>query len=436
MATPSPPKLFNLAIVGGGISGLILAIGLRKLDIPITIYESAAKFGEIGAGLGFTGPSVIAMNSIDPRMKEGLMRLATKNGSKAKEDVWFTVRVGDLRKAGENGVVKGKEEVGLRIGEPAFEVVLSEGTERGAVHRAHFLNMLLELIPDDITRLGKRLVDLSYAETGDVNLHFADGTTAQHTAVIGCDGIKSKTREILLREYDPDAAKAVFSGKYVYRGLIPMSQAVEMLGVEEATNSQIYLGYHGHVLTLPIEKGKTMNVVAFKTHDSWTNPNWVVPASKDNMIADYAEWGPSVKRIISAMQKPDIWALFNHPPARTYYKDRVCLLGDAAHASTPHQGSGAGFCVEDCYVMCGLMKEARSVEDLEKVFRAFDEVRRPRTQKLVETSREAGMLYEFELEEGDDVDAIQRNMQARMEWIWKADIPAELERAIKIFRGD
>ena len=47
------PKPFNLAIVGGGIAGLTLALALLKHNIPITIYESAAEFGEIGAGVGF-----------------------------------------------------------------------------------------------------------------------------------------------------------------------------------------------------------------------------------------------------------------------------------------------------------------------------------------------------------------------------------------------
>jgi len=42
------------------------------------------------------------------------------------------------------------------------------------------------------------------------------------------------------------------------------------------------------------------------------------------------------------MEKPDVWALFDHPPAPTYFKGRFALLGDAAHASTPHQGAGAG----------------------------------------------------------------------------------------------
>jgi salicylate hydroxylase len=89
-------------------------------------------------------------------------------------------------------------------------------------------------------------------------LHFADGTTAQHSAVIGCDGIKSKTRPWLLGKDDP-ASTAVFSGKYAYRGLIPMDKAIQLLGEEAALNSSMYLGYHGHLLTFPVQKGKTMN---------------------------------------------------------------------------------------------------------------------------------------------------------------------------------
>lgn len=88
-------------------------------------------------------------------------------------------------------------------------------------------------------------------------LHFADGTTARHTAVLGCDGIKSRVRPIVLQGSDP--AAAVFSGKYAYRGLVPMDKAVEILGDEEPKTAQLHLGYHGHVLTFPIANGKILN---------------------------------------------------------------------------------------------------------------------------------------------------------------------------------
>jgi salicylate hydroxylase len=54
------------------------------------------------------------------------------------------------------------------------------------------------------------------------------------------------------------------------------------------------------------------------------------------MLSDFSGWGTNVRNIISLMQKPDTWALFDRPPAESYFKGRVCLLGDAAHASTPH----------------------------------------------------------------------------------------------------
>lgn len=174
--------------------------------------------------------------------------------------------------------------------------------------------------------------------------------------------------------------------------------------------------------------------MAFNSRKTWDEKNWVVHTSKEDMEADYEGWGPTVKSIIKTMQKPDIWALFYHLPAKTYYKGRLCLLGDAAHATTPHQGAGAGVCLEDALILSTLLKEVNDLEGLQKAFGVFDEIRRPRTQKLVATSKEAGMLYDFELE-GDDLDKIEANFTKRMEWIWEHDLEAEMEKALKLFKG-
>jgi salicylate hydroxylase len=163
----------------------------------------------------------------------------------------------------------------------------------------------------------------------------------------------------------------------------------------------------------------------------------VVKTSRDKMLADYADWTPTVQAIVSNMQNHDVWALFNHTPARTFYQSqpRVCLLGDAAHASTPHQGSGAGMCVEDAYVLSELLAEVDSAKDLVKAFEAYDAVRRPRSLKLVETSREAGMLWELEGSEGSDFDAYERDACSRMSWIWDHDLDVDLERARTMLRA-
>ena len=152
------------------------------------------------------------------------------------------------------------------------------------------------------------------------------------------------------------------------------------------------------------------------------------------MEADFADWGPEVKKIVHAMEKPDIWALFMHPPCNTYYKGRLCLLGDAAHATTPHQGAGAGMCIEDAYILAELIAEVDDAKDLERAFSAYDQVRRERTQKNVTGSKEAGTMYDFELY-GDDIDKIEKNFLSRMGWVWDFDIAESLALAKNIFHG-
>lgn len=80
-----------------------------------------------------------------------------------------------------------------------------------------------------------------------------------------------------------------------------MEKAVEAVGEEFARNSQMYLGHRGHMLTFPIEKGDTMNVVAFqrKRDGKWENDQWVLPMKKEDMFSDFEGWGDSVKRILS-----------------------------------------------------------------------------------------------------------------------------------------
>ncbi|KAF1971239.1 FAD/NAD(P)-binding domain-containing protein [Bimuria novae-zelandiae CBS 107.79] len=439
MNTFSQPKTFNLAIVGGGISGLTLAIALQKHDIPITVYESAASFGEIGAGVGFEANFVRTMELISPGIKEGFLRCS--NNVETEPPKWFDVRIGDTQKADSEGSVYEKDGRKIRIGEPIFTIPARRGP-RGGVHRAHFLDELIKLLPPGIAQFKKKLVDVTETSGGDAVLHFADGTTAQHTAVIGCDGIKSRTRELVLNR---EEARPVFSGKYAYRGIIPMQKAVEFLGDEEPRTPQMYCGYKGHVLTFPIANGTIFNgmaltvrvVVAFSSRAEWTDPEWVVKTSREDMLADYAGWTDKVKGIMANVKNPDIWALFNHVPARTFHqsKPRICLLGDAAHSTTPHQGSGAGMCIEDCYVLGELLGEISSADELEKAFRAYDAVRRPRALKLVETSRAAGMLWELEGPEGDDLEAFKKNALSRMSWIWDHRIEQDLERARELLRA-
>ena len=101
------------------------------------------------------------------------------------------------------------------------------------VHRAHFLDELVKGIPPQRAHFNKRLRGLEENEHG-VSLQFQDGTTATADVVIGADGVHSTVREYLV---GIEAAKPVFSGAVVYRGLAPMETAIEVLGSEHAQNA-------------------------------------------------------------------------------------------------------------------------------------------------------------------------------------------------------
>lgn len=433
-SSTSPDPALDLAIIGGGIAGLCLALSTAQHapHISLTLYEAASKFGEIGAGVAFGPNAVRTMSKISPEVQAGFERVRTGNQTKEKANAYFTYRVGmngkdqeakETRKIIEGDVVATQE----------FKGIASEWG-RGMVHRASFLDEMVKLVPDSVNvKFGHRLIDLKDEGDDGILLKFDNGKEARHAAALGCDGIKSRTRVILLGEDDP-ASHAVFTGKYCYRGLIPMEEAIASIGEDEAANSSMYFGYHGHMLTFPVQKGKTMNVVAFSSQEKWEDDQWVVHADRQKMYKDFESWGKPVQKILEMMQKPDIWALFNHLPAKTYTKGRLCLTGDAAHASTPHQGSGAGMAVEDSYVMSQLLQGVKKPKDFQAAFVAFDEIRRPRTQKLVSTSKDCGMLFDFE-KEGieDDAPKIAENILHRMDWIWQKDIDEDLNTARTYF---
>lgn len=183
----------------------------------------------------------------------------------------------------------------------------------------------------------------------------------------------------------------------------------------------------------PIEQGKVVNIVVYFTKEEgrWDEEAWVRPATKEEMLASFRGWSEPVKSILNLIEKPDLWALFDHLPAATYFREgKLCLLGDSAHASTPHHGAGAGMAVEDALVLSRLLASIGSVGELESAFAAYDAVRRPRSQRLVASSRRTGKVYDFEDEIiGNNMKATREYLEKAWDWIWNEDLILELELA-------
>ena len=106
------------------------------------------------------------------------------------------------------------------------------------VHRARFLDELVKDLPAQRAQFNKRLEHLEETQDG-VTLHFKDSTTATADVAIGADGVHSIVREYLI---GADTAKPVFSGSVIYRALVPMDRAIEVLDSENAQNAVTLCG--------------------------------------------------------------------------------------------------------------------------------------------------------------------------------------------------
>jgi salicylate hydroxylase len=443
-STSSPPPL-RIALIGGGIGGLATLLGLlnhTSRDVIQThLYEAASQFSEIGAGVAFGPNAVNAMGLVDPDLKAAYQSISSKGAMRELNGVmrvpWHNFVMGMDGQSERNGL-KTLDEI------PGATPFNDNRTK--SVHRASFLEEMLKILRvrgmDGFVTFDKRCKEIEDLGAGKrLKIIFADGTEVEADAVVGCDGVKSRVRQILLDRVGEEKAmiEPRFTGKYAYRGLIPMEEAIAAIG-EAGRENLMICGYGGHLVTFPIDMGKTFNVVAFTSPKNekreWVHGDqWVVPSTIEDVLQDFEGWSEPVRKLLSMLRKPDKWGLFDHPPAKTYHQDgKLLLLGDCAHASTPHQGAGAGMAIEDAAVFSILMSRVEKAErrQLVKIFEAYDKARRLRTQKLVTTSRGAGLLYDFEHEGvGDDAEKFAKNSHHRFAWIWGFDVEKSCKEAIE-----
>lgn len=222
----------EIAIVGGGIAGLTLAIALYHRGVNIKIYEQAAHFREIGAGVSFSPNAVEAMHICHSGVHDAFKKVCTTNMWKSKKNVWFDY-------------YNGYHDIGEpKHADAAFTITNKLG--QNGVHRANFLDELVKLLPQRLTAFGKRLDDITKTEDGRLSLNFVDGSKATADAVIGCDGIKSRVRRIMFGSEHP-CAHPSYTHKYAYRAMVAMKDAVGVVGEEQAENACMHVS-----LLLPI----------------------------------------------------------------------------------------------------------------------------------------------------------------------------------------
>lgn len=127
------------------------------------------------------------------------------------------------------------------------------------------------------------------------------------------------------------------------------------------------------------------------------------------------------------------WAIFDlgTNPSPAYAKGRVCLLGDAAHATSPHHGAAAGMCIENAAMLSELLadKRIKRYSDVEQAFAVYDKMRRPRGEWLVQSSRFMGDCWDLRQPDFQNFPEIEAEILRRNAIIHDVDVKQMCEDA-------
>ncbi|TLD34225.1 hypothetical protein PspLS_00161 [Pyricularia sp. CBS 133598] len=439
------PHAFEVAVVGGGIVGLAITCGLLRRGIKVKLYEQARAIGAIGAGIAFTACAQRCMERLDPAITKafwsaGAVPLSSAAGSDDPNDY--------LRWVDGFNSHPGRDP---RWQEQLYE--LSAGVKGFvAVRRDEFAAQMVKLLPPEAFELQKRLENVfdevsdQGGRTGRKVLVFADGSKATVDAVIGCDGVKSKVRELIFGKDNP-ASYPTYTHIAAYRAVIPMETAVRILGERRAKTFNNHLGPGGNLLHYAVSNQTIVSITIFVSDPrEWPDNRQLTcnDGSKAHLLQVFARFNPTVVDLIRELPESlPRWGIFDlaEYPLPAFNSDGIVLAGDAAHASAPQHGAGAGIGMEDALCLVSLLERVhrarvprgRVHEALGAAFSSYDAVRRTRCQWFVNSSRRITDLHQ-QREWGDPARLLKakscfEEIKDRSHKIWHFDYENMLEEA-------
>lgn len=362
-------KKLRIAVVGGGIGGLTIAIALKQHGIDCKVYEQTAELREVGAAIAL---SANAMRFYD---QWGLGPEFDKVGFEVSALIY---------RDGKTGHVIGNHPAG-----PAYRE--RYGHPYIGIHRAELQKILFTKVGMENIHLNKCLSNID--DSGDCAvLHFKDGSTAEADFVIGADGARSKVRDLMLG-YDD----YLYAGYTAFRGIVPIEQ---LPSLPDPTAIQCWMGDGCHLLHYPIGGDRSGDVNFFlvqRDPTPWPHREWTAPAKEGEQLKYFGDWHPAVVEMLTSVPVGDRWAMNYHMMLGRWSKGRVTLMGDAAHAIVPHHGQGANQSVEDAVVLADCIADMGS-SSLSDVQKRYEHLRHGRARKVVYASVTTGDM--FHLPEG------------------------------------
>ena len=382
----------KVLIAGGGIGGITAMLALRQRGIDVQLFEQAAAFSQVGAGLQVSSNAARILLKLG--LGEALKRVAT--------------------------YPEGRDYRGWDTGERLYYTPLGQkaeahfGSPYYAAHRAELLDVLLSGLGEHGYRLGSRVERVDQDQSG-VSLTFADGSIAQGDILIGADGIHSTVRAQLFGKELPR-----YTGNVAWRGLVPAERVAHL---DLGSVVGVWMGPNRSIVQYYVSAGKTFNWIGISRSAQPAQESWLAEGRTEDALAEYDGWHSTIRTIIAETSKVLRQALYDREPLPDWQVGRVVLMGDAAHPMMPFYAQGGAQSIEDAYVLAGCIAEAQD-RPLDALAR-FVRMRQPRTAWMQGLARREEELYQM-----NDTAAIRaRNDRMRTNRIPEtATFPPEQER--------
>ena len=382
MSLPHSDELRGQKIIisGGGIGGAAGALALALRGADVTLYERAAEFKEVGAGLQI-GPH-------GWRMLEswGLLDQIIAAGY-LPEDMQF------------RDAVNRETILTMRFDE---EFQQHYGGRYLVIHRSDLLNILVTNAETAGAKLHNGiLVTDSRTVDGGIEVDIESSTNQGESketllvdAFLAFDGIHSVMRKKLVDD------APVASSYVAYRGTSKLAEDAEMKDLKSVIG---YIGPHVHFIQYPLRGGELLNQVAvFESQrylegrtagdipEDWGNP--------EELDLAYSHCDPFIQDRLGTLWRNNWWQMSDREPLENWRIGRMLLLGDAAHPPLQYLASGAVMAMEDAEAVALFAADAARAGNLdwEEVLAEVEAERRPRCSRIQTVGRFWGELWHVE----------------------------------------
>lgn len=365
----------TMVVAGGGIAGLGAAFASARAvpGLAVHLLEQAEAFAEVGAGLQL-GPNAVRVLH-DWGLKPALQACAAFPDDLLVRDADSGRTLGQL--------CLGRDAV-QRYGQPY-----------ATVHRADLHGLLLQAVQAQGQTTLHLQQRLSHLTQDDHHVHVrTDSGWQQHADVLlGCDGGRSRTRELLLGD-----GPLRYSGDLAYRGLVPMEDVPVALRRNVVT---AWLGPRLHAVQYPIRGGTAMNIVVV-VEGPLPLPGaaeWDHVAQATDLRLAVGSVASDLETLLDAVPAWRLWPLNVRAPMRgpqEHGQGRVALLGDAAHPTRPYLAQGAAMALEDAWTLGRLLTlqpEAPAGVDWPQQLQRLAAVRWRRNAWVQARSRRNGTIF-------------------------------------------